>query len=225
MSQVYVICEGQTELSFVTEVLSPYLAAQQMYLTPSEIGTSAKKGGNVTYERVLADLKPMLLAGNQPFCTTLVDYYGLPESFPGKRDADNIVNLKDKADCIYTALLTQLATDNRLNEFMLRRFVPYVQMHEFEGLLFSDPAAFARAIGKPSLEPEFARIRNAFATPEHIDNSPSTAPSKRVAKFADDYEKSTMGTLAALEIGLDTIRQSCPLFSAWLDKLAALPAN
>lgn len=225
MSQVYVICEGQTEFSFVTELLAPELAKQQEYLTPREIGTSAKKGGNVTYERLLTDLKPMLLAGNKPFCTTLVDYYGLPESFPGKRDADRIVNLKDKADCIYTALLTRLANENRLNEYILRRFVPYVQMHEFEALLFSDPSAFARAIGKPSLESKFARIRNDFATPEHIDNSPSKAPSKRVAKFADDYEKPTMGTLAAMEIGLDTIRQSCPLFSAWLDKLAASPTT
>lgn len=223
MSQVYVICEGQTEFSFVTELLAPELAKQQVYLTPREIGTSAKKGGNVTYERLLTDLKPMLLAGNKPFCTTLVDYYGLPESFPGKRDADRIVNLKGKADCIHTALLTRLAED--FDEYTLRRFVPYVQMHEFEGLLFSDPAAFARAIGKPSLESKFTGIRNAFATPEHIDNSPRCAPSKRVANLIDPYEKPTMGTLAALEMRLDTIRQSCPLFAAWLDKLAALPAN
>ncbi len=223
MSQVFVICEGQTELSFVTEVLAPELAKQLVYLTPSEIGTSAKKGGNVTYERLLTDLKPMLLAGNRPFCTTLVDYYGLPDSFPGKRKADELRDIAAKADCIHTALRTRLAED--IDEYTLRRFVPYVQMHEFEGLLFSDPAAFARAIGKPSLESAFAGIRKTFATPEHIDNSPISAPSKRVVDLVDQYEKPTMGTLAALEIGLDTIRQSCPLFSAWLDKLAALPTT
>lgn len=223
MREVFVICEGPTELSFVKDVLASYLAKRQLYLTPTRIGKPRHKGGGVTYHRLLSTLKPRLLGNSQPVCTTLVDYYGLLATFPGKREANELRDIAAKADCIHTALLTRLAED--FDKYTLRRFVPYVQMHEFEGLLFSDPTAFARAIGKPWLKSEFTEIRNAFATPEHIDNSPSKAPSKRVAKFADDYEKPTMGTLAAMEIGLDTIRQNCPMFSAWLDKLAALPTT
>lgn len=33
----------------------------------------------------------------------------------------------------------------------MRRFIPYVQMHEFEGLLFSDPSQLAAALGEQDL--------------------------------------------------------------------------
>ena len=95
-------------------------------------------------------------------------------------------------------------------------------MHEFEGLLFSDCAAFSRAIGLPQLEPRFSGIRNQFATPEEIDDSPNTAPSKRVEELVPGYEKPLLGVLAAMEIGLARMRQECPHFDAWLKKLESL---
>ncbi len=217
MREVFVICEGPTELSFVKDVLASYLAKRQLYLTPTQIGKPRHKGGGVTYHRLLSTLKPRLLGNSQPVCTTLIDYYGLLATFPGKRKANELRDIAAKADCIHTALQTRLAED--FDEYTLRRFVPYVQMHEFEGLLFSDPAAFARAIGKPSLESAFAGIRNAFATPEHIDDSPNTAPSKRVISLVDDYQKVIMGRAAALEIGIKPMREQCSLFSDWLDRL------
>ncbi len=217
MREVFVICEGPTELSFVKDVLASYLAKRQLYLTPTRIGKPRHKGRGVTYHRLLSTLKPRLLGNSQPVCTTLVDYYGLLATFPGKREANELRDIAAKADCIHTALLTRLAED--FDKYTLRRFVPYVQMHEFEGLLFSDPTALARAIGKPWLKSEFTEIRNAFATPEHIDDSPNTAPSKRVISLVDDYQKVIMGRAAALEIGIKPMREQCSLFSDWLDRL------
>ena len=103
--------------------------------------------------------------------------------------------------------------------FNQRRFVPYVMMHEFEGLLFSDTTRFAHGIGRPELSPKFQAIRDAFATPEEINDSPITAPSKRIVNLVPGYEKPLMGTLAVLEIGLDAIREECPLFRAWIERL------
>src|ERR1035437_6720578 len=100
-----------------------------------------------------------------------------------------------------------------------RRFVPFVVMHEFEGLLFSDCAGFSRGIGRSALETEFRKIRDQFATPEEINDSPLTAPSKRVIDLVPGYEKPLLGTLAVLEIGLDAIRQECPLFRGWIERL------
>lgn len=100
-----------------------------------------------------------------------------------------------------------------------QRFVPFVVMHEFEALLFSDCAAFASGIDRPELSVDFQSIRNSFATPEHINDSPVTAPSKRVEALIPGYEKPLLGVLAALEIGLDTMRQECPHFSDWLGRL------
>lgn len=102
------------------------------------------------------------------------------------------------------------------------RFVPFVVMHEFEGLLFSDCAAFGRGIGQPNLEPKFQQIRDQFETPEHINDSPITAPSKRVEGIFPGYEKPLLGTLAVLEIGLARLRSECPHFAGWLNKLEGL---
>jgi hypothetical protein len=105
------------------------------------------------------------------------------------------------------------------SRFDARRFIPFVVMHEFEGLLFSDCAAFSRGIGRPGLESGFQGIRDQFPTPEEIDDSPVTAPSKRVEALMPEYEKPLFGVLAILEIGLARIRAECPHFNGWLARL------
>jgi hypothetical protein len=109
--------------------------------------------------------------------------------------------------------------------FNPNRFVPFVMMHEFEGLLFSDCRRFASGIGRPDLETAFQAIRDQFATPEEINDSPVTAPSRRVLQLIPGYEKPLLGPLAALEIGLERIRRECPHFRDWLARLEGLPYN
>ncbi|MGQ0622286.1 MAG: DUF4276 family protein [Panacagrimonas sp.] len=104
----------------------------------------------------------------------------------------------------------------------MRRFIPYVQMYEFEGLLFSGPQHLASAIGQPGLGPDFQRIRDGFDTPESINDSPITAPSKRISSLYRGYEKPLHGSLAAMEIGLTAIRGQCARFDAWLRQIEAL---
>jgi hypothetical protein len=99
------------------------------------------------------------------------------------------------------------------------RFVPFVVMHEFEGLLFSDCAALSRGIGRPELETSLQEIREEFATPEEINDSKVTAPSKRVQALMSTYQKPFHGILAAQEIGLSRIRKECPHFDGWLKQL------
>ena len=99
------------------------------------------------------------------------------------------------------------------------RFVPFVIMHEFEGLLFSDCERFSRGVGVPGLHARFQAIRDQFGSPEEINDSSTTAPSKRVIQLLPGYQKLLMGTLAALEIGLDVIRAECPHFRGWLERL------
>jgi hypothetical protein len=103
--------------------------------------------------------------------------------------------------------------------FDFGRFVPNVVLHEFEGLLFSDTAAFSKAIGRPDLQRAFEAIRDQFATPEDINDSPVSAPSKRVMNLEERYQKPLFGSLAAIEIGLSHIRKECPHFNYWLEQL------
>ncbi|HAJ79643.1 MAG TPA: hypothetical protein DCO75_07715, partial [Fibrobacteres bacterium] len=101
------------------------------------------------------------------------------------------------------------------------RFIPFVIMHEFEGLLFSNCEKFAEGIFRPELAPQFKEIRDTFNTPEEINDSPITAPSKRVESLVQGYEKPLLGTLAVLNIGLEDICSECPNFCAWLKQLEA----
>ncbi len=107
------------------------------------------------------------------------------------------------------------------SRFDARRFIPFVVMHEFEGLLFSDCAAFSRGIGRPDLAAGLQEIRDQFATPEEIDDSLVTAPSKRVEALVPGYEKPLLGVLAILKIGLARIRAECPHFDEWVTRLEA----
>ena len=92
-------------------------------------------------------------------------------------------------------------------------------LHEFEALLFSDCRKFAHGINQPDLASKFQKICDDFLTPEAIDDSPETAPSKRIEALVPGYEKPLFGTVAALEIGLPAMRDACPHFNDWLNRL------
>lgn len=220
MIRVHVICEGQTEEMFVNEVLAGSFLHRQIYLVPALVGKPGHKGGNFSYERLLTDVRNRLLGDREAWCTTFFDFYGLPESFPGKIDAIGETDVNRKANCLLNAVTTQLRS--KLGEDAMRRFIPYVQMYEFEGLLFSSPHRLASAIGQIALGADFQRIRDDFDTPESINNSPVTAPSKRILGLYKSYEKPLHGSLAGIEIGLAAIRNQCARFDSWLQQIEAL---
>jgi hypothetical protein len=153
--------------------------------------------------------------------TSMVDYYALPRegdrTWPGRDQAAQLA-FPDKAAVVERGLQADLAGSMGAG-FDPRRFIPFVIMHEFEGLLFSDCGAFSRGIHRPDLQPDFQAIRDEFHTPEEINDSPVTAPSNRVLDLIPNYEKPLLGTLAVLEIGLGTIRAECPHFNDWLTRL------
>jgi hypothetical protein len=154
----------------------------------------------------------------------MVDYYALPggeDGWPG-RDASTAVGSGEKAAVVEAALKANFS-DFMGAGFNVARFTPYIMMHEFEGLLFSDCQAFADGIGNGALGPKFTEIRGQFDSPEHINDSPQTAPSKRVLLLFPEYQKTLHGPIAVLTIGLEKIRDECRGFDRWLDTLVALP--
>lgn len=102
------------------------------------------------------------------------------------------------------------------------RFIPYIQIYEFEGLLFSDPAALSRGMFRTDLELRLQAIRDGFGSPEDINDSYQTAPSKRILQLDSGYDKVISGALAAEEMGIDVIKAQCPRFNGWFEKLASL---
>ncbi len=222
MIRIYVICEGQTEEMFVNEVLAEAFFSKDIFLIPTLIGKPGHKGGNFKFARLLTDVRALLLGDKTAYCTTFFDFYGLPEDFPGKQEAKAENSVADKANILLSVLNEQLK--EKLGNDPLRRFIPYVQMYEFEGLLFSDPGKMALGINKSGLEKSLQMVRDAFDTPEEINDSPVTAPSKRIKRLYPAYDKPLHGSLAAIEIGLDAIRRECHRFDAWLNSIEALQA-
>ena len=185
----------------------------------SVIGGAASEAGIRIAHDIINHLK------EDPGCvaSTMVDYYGLPQTgakaWPG-REAAGRLPFEMKAVTVEGGLAADICGELGPS-FDAHRFVPYVMMHEFEGLLFSDCRRFGHGIGRPELIAQLQEIRNDFKTPEEINDSPVTSPSKRVEKLVPGYEKPLLGTLAALEIGLDVIRSECPHFRGWLERLGA----
>jgi len=135
---------------------------------------------------------------------------------------DIVNHLREDQGCVATTMVREDLASEMGNRFDAGRFVPFVVMHEFEGLLFSDCAAFSRGIGREDLEVSLREIRSAFTTPEDINDSPVSAPSKRIESLVPGYQKPLLGLLAVLEIGLFRIRQECPHFDGWLKRLESL---
>jgi len=221
MIRVYAVVEGHTEVAFFRGVMAPYLGEKNVFVVPILLGKPQSPGGNVSIQRLRGDIVSQLRRHRESVCTTMFDYYGLPFDFPGKDRVMPNTGSSDKAESIESALRSEIK--NTMGpSFDIRRFVPYVQMHEFEGLLFSDPTAFARSLHSPKLEPALKGIRDGFGTPEDINDNVDTAPSKRIARLRDEYKKISDGLAAAKAIGLEEMRKQCPHFSAWVAKLESL---
>ena len=184
-----------------------------------------RRGGIRGWNSLRGDILNHLRQDPHCLATTMVDYYALPQSgekaWPGRREAARLP-FPRKAVTVQAALLADIGAALG-SSFNPARFAPYVMMHEFEGLLFSDCDGFSRGIGRPELAPALRAIRDQFGSPEEINDSPTTCPSRRVADLVPGYEKPLLGTLAVLEIGLPAIRAECPLFRAWLERLEAWP--
>jgi hypothetical protein len=220
--------EGQTEETFVNEVLKPHL------LHSGYVSVAARLLGNARLKRSRGGIRSWPIAKNEIvghlkndggcIATTMVDFYGLPSegdgAWPGRANTGHLACLT-RVHTLEETLKNDVASEMGPS-FNINRFIPFVMMHEFEGLLFSNPTAFARSVGRPDLEPEFRKIRNEFQTPEEINDSPTTAPSKRVESHMPEYEKPLFGVLAILEMGIATVRLECPHFGEWLTTLESL---
>ena len=217
MARLLIHVEGQTEETFVNEVLANHL--EPNVVSARIIGNARqreRRGGIRPWPSVKKDISNHLLGDPSCLATTMVDFYGLPEAWPGRAQSKNHGSTETKAQCVEDAMRDDLSVE------MSARFLPFVVMHEFEGLLFSDCAAFSRGINRPDLEEEFRKIREQVESPEEIDDSPITAPSKRVEALVPGYEKPLLGVLAVVEIGLNRIRNECPHFRSWLQQLETL---
>jgi hypothetical protein len=220
MIRLYVVVEGATEEGFARAVLYPHLLDRGVCLCTPRIGKPGHKGGRVNYARAKKDILLLLKQDRNAYCTTLFDFYGLGEGFPRRAVPVN-ASVDQKAKSVEDPFHKDITTEMG-HMFDVRRFIPYLQMHEFEGLLFSDVTVLAAKVGRPDLLTGLEAVRGEFRNPEEIDDGPTSAPSKRIQSLVPNYDKVFHGSLAARGIGLTRMRQECPRFSAWISRLEAL---
>ena len=227
MTRLLVHVEGPTEEAFVNEVLSHHLYERGFTSVSARIVGNARertrRGGIVSWEIARQGILSRLIEDSNRISTTMVDYYAMPLDWPGRADRfAQAASSAPIAENIEQALLADICANMDRN-FNPNRFVPYVMMHEFEAMLFSDCQAFGNAIGRSDLSAGFQTIRSEFDSPEEIDDAPTNAPSKRIEALLPGYQKPTMGVQAAQNIGLEAIRSECPHFADWLERLESLP--
>lgn len=209
--RLLVVCEGQTEASFVKTCLAPVLAEHGVVAHPTQLKTRPGKpgGGHVTIERLAINLANEY--PNHDFLTTLVDLYGFSD--------------RQGRDRHELEAAIRSAAEHHRPEIRPDRIFPYVQQYEFEALLFSDIQRFEWVLDGWSDETkrQLQSIVDAFPEPERINDGLTTAPSKRLeAIFGGTYRKTEHGPLIANDIGLDVMRRQCSGFDGWMSQLETL---
>lgn len=215
MKRIIVIGEGQTEQEFCNDVLQPHFNKLEIYLENPVIKKT--HGGIVNWEGLKFQIETHLKQDKTAIVTTLIDYYGIHKhhKYPNWEDAKSMTNKNDAMQLMETSM------SNDITNGLQNRFIPYIQLHEFEGLLFSDLKVFDDNFEKGEfLNYDYlvATIRD-FGNPEMINDGSETAPSKRLSKIIKGYSKVNYGSLVAQEIGLLKIRGKCSRFNEWIIKL------
>ena len=229
MSRVKIVVEGQTEESFVNQVLYPHLISHGVFPTPILLTTKQVKnrnrreralpgrhfkGGITHYAPVKQDIRNVM-RDQTAFCTTMIDFYGLPDDFPGM-DSLPAGNSYAHVEHLESALADDIGT---------QRFRPFLVLHEYEALLFSNPVEIAKAFPDQNVLNPLTTIRQAFISPEDINQGSDTHPSARIKKHVVGYKKVAHGVLIAQRIGLQQMRQTCARFNGWVSWLESLATN
>jgi Domain of unknown function (DUF4276) len=218
--RLYITVEGQTEKEFADRALKPHLAAYTIDVRSRVVVTNRKlgrRGGVLDFDKIRGDISRLMKEdrhGEARF-TTMVDLYALPLEFPGWAEARKMTDPVDRVAVLEKAMAT---------EFSEPRFIPFIQLHEFEALLYCNLGELQRRItnsetGIKALQSEVSRLE-----PEEINEGSATAPSKRIIRHIPIYERNKVrvGAPAAAAIGLDNLRARCPHFGNWLSRLEAL---
>lgn len=225
MIRVVIIAEGHTERKFIDEVVTPALDPSKIQLQPILLKTSrGHSGGDVSFDRLKGNAIDTLKMSSAPILSTFLDLYGLRTNFPGFDKAGKIVDIHARVAHLEAALHEAIVAESGCRP---ERFFPHIQPFEFEGLLFSDVAGLcAVKPGWGRFRGELAKIRQGFESPEHINDSYETKPSKRLEDvLLPKYSKTRHGPDAAKKITLAVMERECIHFRAWMERLRGLAGN
>lgn len=222
---INILCEGQTEERFVSKVMKPYLKDYGIVLKPRILLTSKKKnqrGGMINYSQAKRDVENWISENRNRksethYYTTMFDFYALPSDFPCMDEIEKYTDAYGKVSAVERAMT---------EKFQVSNFVPYIQLHEFEALLFSDISKIVDRF--PKQKRTITNLQKVLdgcnGNPELVNTGRTTAPSKRITAVVGEgrYHKVQDGVNIACRIGIDVMMNKCRHFKEWIDKLIAL---
>lgn len=206
MRTVYILVEGPTEEEFINGVVAPYLKNFSILNTlPIGLETSPGfTGGDISFKRYRLNAENLLISDPNSIVTSLIDYYELRKDFPGYDIPFKIAG--ERVDSLEKQISSVINN---------KRFIPYIQLHEFEGLLFSDIRGFQ---DMPRVHLGRAQyVINHFPNPEDINDGPETSPASRLKGIIPKYRKPFHGPIIAMDNGIEAILNKCPRFRNWID--------
>lgn len=215
MRGIYVIVEGQTEEEFVRNTLAPFFASKGIHDVRGILVATSRgfKGGDLKYQRFKRTIERLLLSEKDILVTSLIDLYRLQSDFPEFQEARSITDPIKRVGFLESAC----AQDINHN-----RFIPYIQLHEFEGLVFAGKkgfnAYFTNLVPVTNMK-ELHDTVDSYPNPELINDGAETAPSKRLLRLIPRYKKPLFGNMLILENGFDALLGKCPRFTTWVNGL------
>lgn len=218
MKRLFIYVEGQTEEAFVSSLLFTHFLTFKMSVTPILARTKRTrsgatfKGGITSYAQTRQDIQRLLGDTSISAVTTLIDYYNLPQTFPGMDD-------RPEGSCYERARHLEDALAREINH---PRFLPFLTLHEFEALLFAEPDEIDGAFPDNRQSGKLAQDVARFVSPEEINEGNTTHPAARILRYYDNYAKPLHGPLIAQRIGLATIRSKCAHFRDWMEQLESI---
>lgn len=217
MKKIFVVTEGQSETNFVSRVLVPYFAGRCI-LIPNTVVTKVDnrqgktyKGGVANYAQIRNTLLKTLACSKKSkdsYVTTMFDFYRLPVDVPGVADAGKVNDPYEKVKLIESEILKAEGYDGNF-------FFPYIELHEFEAMLFSDITKLEEAYFEEDLTAlkECAKMQS---NPELINDGAETAPSKRILNCIACFDKANVGVDVLERIGIENIAGKCHHFAEWI---------
>lgn len=220
MLDVLVLCEGQTEREFCNRLLSPYLAEHGVAMRATLRGKpQRKRGGMCQWNAYKRELIRLANEQTDRHVAALADYYKMDSSWPGRPEVP-------KREPLERGRFVEQSLSQTMELALGTRFHPCVALHEFESLMFVSPRISAMKLtstatsGSTSLAKKLSDVVDDFAgSVELINDSESTAPSKRLEQLVPGYDKVFHGPLIAEAVGIDELRRGCPWLDRWLDGL------
>jgi len=142
----------------------------------------------------------------------MVDLFKIPGDYPG------IVDGSDEAPVTRVHRLEREC----MGDIGDQRFFSYLQLHEFEALLLADLTLLVEQ--HPNRRREIGelakRLDQDFESPEHVDRL--RPPSHWIKDAVPEYNKTIDGPITASRIGFPRLRERCPHFGQWLQRLEGL---